>query len=620
MNSQLIELREQEQYNEGGTDDPIPGSFSVELDKNIVINNNDVIQIRSAFLDSRAESSGKITIDATTSQISMSHYLYMTNFRGNNNFRSVDFDDTLPAVEKGVPDGKYYILNRRLGNPTEDYKKVDSITFFRDPERGQIDSFGGFNATYTYVSPHSIPNKTTITISFPSISLKDNPSISSGKAIINGDLLFVQLNGDLLDFNTTIADSILAKHNCKGQPVVRTEVANIGVHLQPVLFNTKFSIDTGDYTPEELARVITDKMVNLVEYPENTPASTVLNGKLEPVQCLTGLPGVANPFRTFPVKNKFLSSTIQLRNDEFFLGVGASDLQFVANDGKSIMTFTSDAVTDPNYLVGASEMALIFSETSQKFEFQNLHTSHIDGNSQPCIRYFTTSTNRSFVSSSVGGVILQSLEPKELWYDILGFDSSVLCQYDAPVEIASLGNGASTNIFISSFEGLARGINLTSDLSGIDASTIKENFVDSANKDDQKGVDIVSDATTLSVKQTGGTATLGITTITANTSLEKKSYKDGYYLIKIEGLPRQDLVNMPSQNIQAIVSKYFSAGSFLIMEGGSGSMSYKHTGEPFYLNDLKVMITEPDGTRPENLGTNNTVFLEIIKANSTIEY
>ena len=93
-----------------------------------------------------------------------------------------------------------------------------------------------------------------------------------------------------------------------------------------------------------------------------------------------------------------------------------------------------------------------------------------------------------------------------------------------------------------------------------------------------------------------------------------------YYLIKIEGLPRQDLVNMPSQNIQAIISKYYSAVSFLIMEGSSGSMSYRHIGEPFYLSDLKVMITEPDGTRPENLGTNNTVFLEIIRENENLEY
>lgn len=620
MNSQLIELREHEQYNEGGLVDPIPGSFNVELDKNIVVNNNDVIQIRSAFLDSRAESSGKITIDSDTKDVVINHFLYITNFRSDP-FRSVAFNDALPADDKGVPNGGYYILSSRAGPPGLNFKRITTITFNIDPERIRQNSFGGFNITYTYKTAQSYPNTVTKTISFPSTSTS-TPSgrgvRTQGQAIINGDIIFVSETGDdTKDFSGVISDSELRKKNCKGQPQVNTVVANINQHLAPIKFTTSFTLEEADYTPEQLARVITDKMVTLVEFPDGTPSSTILNGVLEPITCATA--AGADVERIFPVKNKFLTSTQQLRNDPFF-GLGnPSSLEFVSNDGQSILNIIADS-THPNYLVGASEMALIFSETSQKFEFQNLHTSHFNGSSQPVIRYFNTNTNKSFVTSAVGGVLFQSLEPKELWYDLLGFDSSILCEPDQPTLIASLGGGADLLISLSSFNGMERGVNITSDLSGIDASTIKANFKSSAIATQQEGIDIVSYASVIATEQTTGTATLGITSITANTTIEKSTYKDGYYLIKIEGLPRQDLVNMPSQSVQAIVSKYFSAGSFLIMEGGSGSMSYKHIGEPFYLSDLKVMITEPDGSRPENLGTNNTVFLEIIRDKSDLQY
>ena len=616
MNSQLIELREQEQFNEGGANDPVPGSFNVSLDKNIVIKNNDVIQIKSAFLDSRAESSGRITIDSTLKDVEINHFLYLTNFR-NTPFRSIAFNDALPAVQKGVPNGGYYILSQRAGPPGLNFKKVPSITFNIDPNRIQQDSFGGFSITYTYKTAQSFPNTVTKTISFPSTSTKGG--VRQGRAIINGDLIFVSETGDdKQDFSGSISESELRKHNCvTSQPPVNTVVANINQHLAPVKFTTSFTLEEGDYTPEQLARVITDNMVELVEFPDGTPASTILNGVLQPVSCATA--GGANVDRIFPVRNKFLTSTQQLRNDAFFGLNNPASLEFVSNDGQSIMNVIADS-THPNYLVGASEMALIFSEDSQKFEFQNLHTSHTDDQGQPVIRYLNTNQNRSFVSSSVGGVLFQSLEPKDLWYDVLGFDSSILCEPDEPTLIASLGGGADLNIQLSSFNGMTRGLNITSDLSGIDASTVKENFVSSPIGASQKGIDIVRYANILATNQTDGTATLGITSITANTTLSEKTYKDGYYLIKIEGLPRQDLVNMPSQNIQAIISKYYSAGSFLIMEGSSGSMSYRHIGEPFYLSDLKVMITEPDGTRPENLGTNNTVFLEIIRENENLEY
>ena len=117
----------------------------------------------------------------------------------------------------------------------------------------------------------------------------------------------------------------------------------------------------------------------------------------------------------------------------------------------------------------------------------------------------------------------------------------------------------------------------------------------------------------MATAQVDGTATLGISSIKALKPFTQYKFGEGYFLLRIVGLPTQDLHNMPSHSIQAIVSKYYSAGSYTIMEGAAGSFGYTHKGKPFYLHDLTVSILDPDGNYSEQIGSNNTVFIEITK-------
>ena len=134
------------------------------------------------------------------------------------------------------------------------------------------------------------------------------------------------------------------------------------------------------------------------------------------------------------------------------------------------------------------------------------------------------------------------------------------------------------------------------------------------------GSDVVPDLNDFADEQKEGTAVLNNLSIRASKPFQDIQHLDGYYIIQITGIPSIDLSLTPSQQISAIVSKYYTAGTYLIMEGGAGSFSYTHRGEHFYLQDLNVKIMESDGTSPTKLGNNNTIFLEINRANNLLQF
>lgn len=619
MNSHIIELREERQTKDNaGTGTGTNGTYSVSLDKNVVLNAGDTVSIRSCFLDTRAESTGKLNINNTNKDVTISSCLYMTNFRSDaNGFRTTSYDDSLSALEKATPDGKIYILGKRVNPPLGvNFRKVENIEYHIRGGKGWI-GYGGFSRVYQYTDISG--NLTTVTVTFPEKNLENNPpDPKSSNATFNGDIIFRSTGNLAVDFKQVSGpdDKKIHEPPTNTDPVaINTAPSNVDTHFVPVIQTTQFSLEVGDYEPSLLAKIITDKMVNLVEFPAGTPNSDILNARLGFTSVAES--GQPNSNVVFPSKNKFLTSTQQIRNDPFFGLQNPVTLEFIANDGKSLMSIEADK-SHPNYVVGASEISLEFNEEDERFFFSNLHTSQFDDNGNPTVRYFQTSSGEAFLSNSVGGVFFTDLQPKELWVDVLGFDSSVMCNPDEAVNIPSLGGGTDLNVGVPSFNGLQRGVNITSDLSGIDASVVKENFVDSNTAGDQKGADIVRYAPTIATLNTQGTATLGISNIPASQNLSQQALKNGYFLVKIEGLPTQDLVNMPSQNVQAIVSKYYSAGQFLIMENGAGSFSYTHVGEPFYLQNLRVVICDADGGTPEGLGINNTVFLEVRRADPNV--
>lgn len=635
-NNSVIELKEQNSVN---TDHNNPlgtnGHFNVELnDKNIHINNGDTIAIRSCFLDCVNENTGKIKIDNTNKDITIRNCMYMTAFRtdaqGN---RETFYQQGVDANERGQPNGKIFVLcERQTTAPPAVYDTGYILTRARvNIKKTRISSsFGGFSTTFQYCNQKGQEN-TPIILSFPETSRKYNGGVDHIDAQINGTIFLFGRNPiDLsLDFFQTSGPSRddRQKHfNIeKGEIEFTFENASVGDSLIPKEFTNTFSLPVGDFTPDLVARMITDNLSNLQDFPANATKTEILNNKLPviPAPVVYRTDPLTAYNETFPSRSIYASSTKQLAYDNDFYGMNLTnatnrDLYFVSADGLNIMTF-NNAQANKNYFVGSSEISLEFNPDDNKFLFTQLHTSQFNSSQLPIVKYFKDNLNNGFLSTSIGGVFFTDLQPPQLWADALGFDSSVLCNPDLP-QARNYMNFANNvlkfnEIITPTFLSMERGVNITSDLAGLDSSVDKVLFTPAG-----AGSDVVPDLNDFADEQKEGTAVLNNLSIRASKPFQDIQHLDGYYIIQITGIPSIDLSLTPSQQISAIVSKYYTAGTYLIMEGGAGSFSYTHRGEHFYLQDLNVKIMESDGTSPTKLGNNNTIFLEINRANNLLQF
>ena len=70
-----------------------------------------------------------------------------------------------------------------------------------------------------------------------------------------------------------------------------------------------------------------------------------------------------------------------------------------------------------------------------------------------------------------------------------------------------------------------------------------------------------------------------------------------------------------TRNIQGIVSKYYSQGSYTFGDS-SNSIQYTHTGNSLILKSVRIRILTSSKKLDPNIGDDNTVYFQIIKASS----
>ena len=87
----------------------------------------------------------------------------------------------------------------------------------------------------------------------------------------------------------------------------------------------------------------------------------------------------------------------------------------------------------------------------------------------------------------------------------------------------------------------------------------------------------------------------------------------GYFLVQMDCGFTNKIVssNKISQNINAIVSRYYSLGSYT-STSLDPSMIYTHRGEPILLTEANITILNSDRTIA-NVGNDNTIFIEIVR-------
>lgn len=89
----------------------------------------------------------------------------------------------------------------------------------------------------------------------------------------------------------------------------------------------------------------------------------------------------------------------------------------------------------------------------------------------------------------------------------------------------------------------------------------------------------------------------------------------GYFLIEVESNFQNNFITTDQNrhSMMGIVSRYYEREAFT-SGGEDGSLVYTHRGAPALLSSFNIRILDSDKNLAENLGVDNTIFLEIAKA------
>lgn len=340
--------------------------------------------------------------------------------------------------------------------------------------------------------------------------------------------------------------------------------------IVPSVFDTTITISAGSYSPSDIAEKITSLL------SVNSAGQYVSN---------------------YPVSSSFLKASKQFPD----ASTAGETEPFFKDDGTAYMKFDT---TGDDYYIGSNQIALEFDQNVGKFYWKYIHMPKYDSSSNIEVQYINRGTTSDwFIANKGGGIAFTSLEPKSFWVDQLGFDENQLLAQVAYTDgTQNIGSYTGHMPYIKG--GLVEGTNITGGFKGLDSAVVKSSF---------RTVPTLSDAlrSTLSADQT--------IPIYAQTPFSDSGIKYAYFLIEIDGVMVNDFIGQVkySHAISGIVSRYYSIDSFT-SAGTESSVPYQHLSDtPMMLSQLKIRILKPDGTLVDDVEDENTIFLQVIKANPT---
>jgi hypothetical protein len=334
------------------------------------------------------------------------------------------------------------------------------------------------------------------------------------------------------------------------------------VIYEPVLKEKDFTISSGKYTASEIASVISDECQKVANQ-----------------QIFTQL--VESPF-LLESGNQSTGTDIMVR--------ATSSTDFEAYQ------------TNSNQWIGASAISLLFNDQDNKFFWEFLHTPYYDTGGAIIVD-FNASQDGSvdFYGSSNGGIVFNSLEPKEFWEDKLGFGTELLVH---PQHTHATLDGQPTQLPI---------FNVAPNKQFTTAQVIAD-----------VGINKTGDFWKVPTVGTGAgqvsSATSNLTSIIpAETAIFETSADTGFYYLEINANYKNDFFTETQnfQTISGIISNYYNINSYTSADASAG-IPYIHTGPPVNLSSFEVRILDQDKTLSDKLGENNTVFLQLTKANRNL--
>ena len=439
------------------------------------------------------------------------------------------------------------------------------------------------------------------------------------------------------NFKITTTAETFTNHNVDWQSIkvnYKKHTGSTGAkHIVPQIFNVNFSLDAGNYTPTEIAKIITDKLNNveltgpvyletspaISQYPVNTPLLKTI------LQNYNYISEKASSHK-FPYSTEqlFISSTLNELNPEtdgrvFFKYATTLMEEQKSAEGSEVFKNAEDR------FVGTSQVALEYDNLAQKLKwtilhfpiYNNLTADDTLNNATTCAAYNLVGFGSGHYKLEVGiatrysGIAWTSLTAidalgvkSNFWHDI-GLTSTTVQATTKGMRCDYGGTATEDN----SFTVVATdGVNITGALPGLDLPVIKNNLLYTTP---------IRPNTAQTIPVIDYVGTTDTTSIFASRTFNMAPESEGYYLIEIGTNFKQAFLGGSAtymSGVQSIVNRYFTQNSYT-SDQGAGSISYFHKGESQTLSEFSIRVLNPNFTVPTEtqLGMNNTIFIQVVK-------
>tara|TARA_R110002153_G_scaffold8108_1_gene35346 strand:+ start:1966 stop:3798 length:1833 start_codon:yes stop_codon:yes gene_type:complete len=559
------------------------GDYALDIQNNIIVKKGDNIIMKNAFLDTSAFDTQQIVLedDITLEMDYIPYIMHNENFSGSTDARTAE-GWTGVLDETGLP---LMLCSRVLQDPT--LVLVTSVIFFK--LNLQNKAWGGITTTLKYTDWGGNTQHTHISI--PPFAANDWLKTAYEKTGLT-----IHCKKD------SIIDVTPKNLVTTGNYAPLNNIYNTGqtvyAQMTPQVTKVELKIDKGIYQPDELAAVIS----------ERAQTSRGINDG-ETFQFKAGQ-SLNAPFLQ-PLKSQTGENSMCILGPATYLNV--------AGDPKQYPVDIKFAGTTP-YWIGASQVALSYDDTINKFFWSFLHTpayggigsdpSQISvtfaptGSNEPPLPYPPTNTsgvNIGFYKQSGGGAMFTSLRARntkgdliDFWDAILGFDLTQLC-FPQTFKTFEFLFPSVTIYSYPDISNFIAGRNITLPEIIADMGVAKDTTYQQAN-------DLIASSPNNTDK------------IYANRQVLEANLSTGFYFIDVMAEFQNVISNSNNtfKHTVGIVSNFYNQNSF-VTGTSADSLIYTHNAEqPLILSSFSVRILDSTRSQPNNLGDNNHIFLEIV--------
>jgi len=559
-----LELREKDAINKSGN-----GDWESVLQDKIVLNDGDSVVMKSCFVDTEATSNQKIVIEKPITLNLEWIYFLNANIAYNTTAKP---DNVINPFVAGLPAfsptyKQYYMTHPKATGGAGGYASLNQIQFLVNVDAKAFPSSGlipAFDGTLSYLDLNSVRQTIRYSVKqFQYVPIyADNQNVSLGQSI---SLLLT--GGDPQNVGITYENPTYEELSNRFFyfPEAQTQEGDGDFTFSPEIASTSIELPAGSYSPVQLCNFLN------TELTKSTIEGTSLYG------------------------NNFLQQT----NNDGTDSAGYATQVFLENSEDQVSGIRAK---DPySFLYGANQIEFTYLDSQQLFAIDQIHTSMYDSAGNKVVTYLPSETEVLSSYSQIAFTHLGAVEKEtgntyNFWADKLGFDlDSVLIKSTLRAK-SNQNYMANTNVDFTTFEfNTENGINTTADLASIDGLVSKtSNFFEPIQEENA-----TSDVNTR---------------IPALSSVFGKTDQFGYFLIEVRANMGGKFITADANeaSIRAVVSRFYEQNSY-VTGTESDAVIYTHRGQPAFLDSFKCRVLDSGRKLAENIGSDNTIFLSIIR-------